>query len=88
MQLTSSDPPDGMASSEEEHTSQVRMQNYGRTLHHSEAQRANCTEVLAPQGLEISECRFTAGWEAQRRNEGSRIPWGRSLGKDKHHHHL
>jgi hypothetical protein len=45
MHVSFSDLRDGMASSEEEHDSRVRMQNYGRTdLHHSEAQRANCTE--------------------------------------------
>ena len=38
---------DGMASSEEDHPELGCMQNYGRTLHHSEAQRANCTEGVS-----------------------------------------
>ena len=76
--MSSSDLQDGMASSEEDHPEIGCRTTVGPYIN-LKLRGQTVLKVLAPEGLEIFECRSTVG---------SRIPWGGSLGKDKHHHHL
>jgi hypothetical protein len=65
MHVSSSDLRDGMASSEEKHPELGCRITVGLIYITLKLRGQTVLKVLASQGLEISECHSTAGWEAQ-----------------------